>query len=211
MARDDGERVRLLKLVHVAVRKLGLEDADYRAILRRVADVDSAKDCSVPQLRRLMLEFRRLGFGDERGQTIRANLAGHPTARKARALWISLHALGVVDDPSERALEALGKRQLGVDRLHWADQSQGARLIEALKAMAERAGWSQQLPARTANRDAGRILKVRLVALLRQRLRDAGHAVNAIDPDALADTDLDAAALFLGGRWRVHLMETGVA
>ncbi|MFX8708345.1 regulatory protein GemA, partial [Acinetobacter baumannii] len=67
----------------------------------------------------------------------------HPMARKARALWISLHKLGVVHNPSEQALEAFAKRQLGCEKLVWARQSDAYRLIEALKSMAERAGWRQ--------------------------------------------------------------------
>lgn len=207
MAEGKSERQRLLGIVHIARKRLGLEDADYRAILRRIVNAESAKDCSVPQLRRLMAEFRRLGFDDTRAATARRSLASHSVAKKARALWLSLHALGVVNDPSERALEALGKRQLGVDRLQWADQSQGALLIEALKAMAERAGWSQQLPARTPNADAGHILKVRLVTLLVARLIEAGQAVQARDLDNLPDADLDAATLELGARYRQHLAE----
>jgi hypothetical protein len=64
-------------------------------------------------------------------------------ARKARALWISLYHLGAVRSRDEKALEAFAKRQLGCERLVWADQSQGFRLIEALKAMADKHGWSQ--------------------------------------------------------------------
>src|SRR3546814_16890334 len=53
--------------------------------------------------------------------------------------------LGVVRDPSESALEAFAARQLNVEQLQWADQGRVYKLIEALKAMAERAGWSQNL------------------------------------------------------------------
>ena len=73
-------------------------------------------------------------------------VAMHPMARKARALWISLHHLGVVKNPSEKALEAFAKRQLGCDRLVWAKQSDAFRLIEALKDMAARNGWAQVSP-----------------------------------------------------------------
>lgn len=203
----DAERHRLLGVVHIAVKALGLEDDDYRAILRREAQVESARDCSVAQLRSLVAEFERLGYRGRGERFHRTNLASHPVAKKARALWISLHALGVVDDPSERALEALGKRQLGVDRLHWADQSQGARLIEALKAMAERAGWDQRLPVHALGPEAGRILKVRLLALLMDRLRSAGVEIADRDPNGLSDVDLDIATGELGALYRQHLAE----
>ena len=64
--------------------------------------------------------------------------ATHPMARKARALWISLHHLGVVQNPAEEALEAFARRQLKCERLSWANQRDAHKLIEALKAMAQR-------------------------------------------------------------------------
>ena len=79
-------------------------------------------------------------------------------------MWISLHQLGAVRDPSEAALEAFARRQLGVDRLRWAVASEANALIEALKQMAERAGWSQDLSGVPA---------VQHVAVLKARLADA--------------------------------------
>ncbi|HVY35592.1 MAG TPA: phage protein GemA/Gp16 family protein, partial [Caulobacteraceae bacterium] len=80
-------------------------------------------------------------------------------------------------EPSEHALEAFAKRQLGVDAMQWADQSMGYRLIEALKAMAERAGWSQDLtgvhPALHVQ-----VLKARLGAAIAAR-RQAGEQAAA--------------------------------
>ena len=63
-------------------------------------------------------------------------------ARKARALWLMLHELGQVRDPSERALGSYCKRVLKVDALQWTD-GQIWRLIESLKDWAMRV-----LPAR---------------------------------------------------------------
>ena len=66
---------------------------------------------------------------------------------------------------SESALEAFAARQLHVDRLQWADQAQVYKLIEALKAMAERAGWSQDLSGVPAALQVA-TLKRRLLLLL---------------------------------------------
>ena len=84
---------------------------------------------------------------------------------------VSLHQLGVVRDPSEGALESFGRRQLGVDRLQWADEGQAYRLIEALKAMAERAGWDQNT-AGLEPAEAVAVLKDRLERLI--AAKDAG-------------------------------------
>lgn len=179
----------LLAKVHIAKKELGLDDPTYRAVLVRVTGHASAKDCSEAQLGQLLDEFKAKGWAPKvfvsRGnkQPLRQQ-ADHPAAKKARAMWISLHQLGVVRDPSEAALEAFGKRQLGVDRLQWSDQAQSFKLIEALKAMAERAGWSQDLTG----------VKPRLhVTMLKRRLLTAMQTKLGETPRGCADTALDTA------------------
>lgn len=131
--------------IHVAKKQLQLEDDDYRQILFDVCGRTSAADCSDAQLVAVIERLKQRGFQPlpSRGGK---RAAQHKVAKKARALWISLHQLGEVRNPSEEALEAFARRQLGCERLNWAKQSDGYRLIEALKTMAERAGWAQRGP-----------------------------------------------------------------
>ena len=132
-------------------------------------------------------ELKRLGWkpvltrGGKAGAApaSKPRAADHPVALKARALWISLHHLGVVRDASDRALEAFAKRQLSVERLQWADQSQGFRLIEALKAMGGRAGWVQPAGAEVI------VLKIELVRAQWGRLTALG-AIAGGEPPACA-------------------------
>lgn len=159
----------LLAKVHLASKALGMVDDDYRELLQRITGLRSAGDCDNHQLGAVIAEFERLGFKSTPRAAARPAPANHPVARKARAMWISLHQLGAVEDPSERALEAFCKRQLGVDRLHWVDQSQGYRLIEALKAIAERSGWRQDVPSRLSASERTEILRDRLADLLAAR------------------------------------------
>ena len=163
----------MLAKVHIAKAQLGLSDDDYRAVILRVTSHTSAAECTERDLAALLAEFQRKGFTS----STRPNgprPADHPVARKARALWISLHALGAIADPSEKALEAFACRQLGCDRLQWANQQQGYKLIEALKAIAERSGWSQSTEG--LRTDAVPIvLKRRLVDAIVARLRELGH------------------------------------
>jgi phage gp16-like protein len=168
------DRQALTAKIHIGAKELGLDEETRRDVMSKVTGgVRSSKDCTDAQLIMVLAHYRSLGWspaGAAKAPVARKaaaprsdrNPAKHPVARKARALWISLHQLGAVRDPSERALEAFGKRQLGVDRLQWADQGQGHRLIEALKAMAERAGWSQDLQGIKPDSQV-RALKCRLV------------------------------------------------
>lgn len=146
----DQQRRGMIAQLHLAQKHLHMDDADYRAVLDRMTGKNSAKHMSLAELERALGEFRRLGFSSKArpDATPRRRAASapaaHPSARKARALWISLYHLGVVRDPREKALEAFARRQLKCDRMAWARQSDCFRLIEALKAMAERHGWAQR-------------------------------------------------------------------
>lgn len=133
----------LLAKVHIAKKQLGLADDDYRAIIFQHCGSMSAADATEAQLAAVVQHFGQRGFkATAKGVPgRRAPAVDTPSARKARALWISLHHLGAVRNPSEQALEAFAKRQLGVEYWRWSDQSLSYRLIEALKAMAKRHGW----------------------------------------------------------------------
>lgn len=156
----DQERRVLIAKVHVAKKEMGLTDDDYRAMLVRVTGNLSSADCDVTELRSMVEEMKSKGFRPKPARG-RAPASDHPSARKARALWISLHHLGAIHNPSEQALEAFAKRQLKVEKLQWADQAKAYKLIEALKGIAERHGWSFASSGDTP--PSLRTLKVRLV------------------------------------------------
>lgn len=169
---NDARRRGMIAKVQIGRKELDLEDDDYRAILKRVTSgKTSAKDCSSAELARVLDEFKAKGWTPTTGANLgRRKPADHPAAKKARALWLSLGLLGAVRDPSEQALEAFAARQLNVERLQWSDQARVYKLIEALKAMAERAGWSQSL-AHVHPQNFTRTLKRRLVEAIYARLR----------------------------------------
>lgn len=157
--------------VKIACKELSIDDDTYRALLERLTGRTSASDCTDAQLGLVLDELKAKGWKPKvstRATRKVSSPAVHPLARKARALWISLHQLGVVRDPSEAALETFAKRQLGVDRLAWADASKSNALIEALKAMAERAGWKQDLSGVPAAQHID-VLKARLADLINAR------------------------------------------
>lgn len=165
--------------VQIARRDLGLDDDTYRSILERLTGRTSSSSCSDAELGRVLDEFKAKGWKPKvlaggkpakAPRSVAARPADHPSARKARSLWISLWNLGEVRDSSEPALEAFARRQLGVERLQWADQGLTYKLIEALKGMAERAGWSQDISGYAKGTDLVKVLKVNLVRAQTTRL-----------------------------------------
>ncbi len=166
-------RAALVK-VQIARRDLGLDEDTYRAMLSRITGRASASDCTDAQLGAVLDELKAKGWkpkvvkGGRIARLGKPATAGQPVAKKARAMWISLHQLGVVRDPSEAALEAFACRQLGIERMRWMVASDGYAVIEALKAMAERAGWSQDLSGVPAARHVA-VLKNRLAQAIAAR------------------------------------------
>lgn len=151
----------MLAKVHLAAKELGLDDDTRRDVLERVTGHRSSADCTDAQLDLVLAEFRARGWRPKPGKAASAaarpaapKAATSPIALKARALWKSLDNLGALSGGgSERSLEAFAKRQLGVDRLQWADQSKASSLIDALKAWAEREGWTQGMAGVTKGQE----------------------------------------------------------
>lgn len=188
----------MIAKIHVAKKQMQIDDDDYRQMIFDATGKTSSANCSDDQLARVIAVLKSKGFAAlPVKNTSRA--ADHPVAMKARAMWISLYHLGVVHNSSEKALEAFARTQLKVAKLQWADQTQGYKLIEALKAMAERGGWPQKLEAHITRQAAPVVLVKRLCeAILLQlkakqlaaqdwTLEDAAHRLCGEQPIGIFD------------------------
>lgn len=202
------QRRALLAQVHIARKSLAMEEDDYRAVIEQVTGRKSAKDCTDRELSEVVARFEELGFRPFGRPVKRRAMGTSKTVRKARAMWISLYQLGAIVDGSDVALEAFGHRQLGVQRLQWANEREGFKLIEALKAIGTRYGWDQRLSSKLSTAEKVRALKERLIGAQRTRLEAAGVAV----PGALAgdctgwpEKRLERAAAELGQLIQEHL------
>jgi len=138
---------RLLKIVQVGRRELGLDEEDYRALLESVTGARSAKGLSAAKLDAVITAMKGLGFKVKGG----AKVAGRrsppssakvqaPEVRKVRAIWITMYNDGFVRDGSEDALGSYIKRMTananggaGISRPEWLTSAQAERVLEALK------------------------------------------------------------------------------
>jgi phage gp16-like protein len=139
-------RRRDLAQIHLALKQIGLCDADHRALLQQLHGVDSSSKLNARQRGQYIAHLKKLGFKPAPPKAkVQANidrrLDTSPEMRKARAIWLMLHAIGIVRDPSESALVAWGKRMGKVDALQW--QRRPDMLVEGLKTWAMRhlPGW----------------------------------------------------------------------
>ena len=131
------------KALFAACRSLGMDDDARRDMLQAVIGKPSSKDLTPREWSKVLNHINKL-TGFESKQTRKLDTSAD--ASKVRAIWLLLHQIGEVRDPSESALASYCKRIAKVDDLHWA----GAKihiLIETMKKWAQR-----KLPAALAAR-----------------------------------------------------------
>ena len=126
-------RRRDLAAIHCAAKDAGLDDAAYRAVLREVAGVDSARDLDAAGRRAVLARLRP---GGAEVRSIRDWRT--PRIAKIRRLWHLLAAAGVLRQPGDAALRRFCAKQTGVARLEWASGEALNRCIEALKSWCQR-------------------------------------------------------------------------
>jgi phage gp16-like protein len=143
-------RVKQIRAIKASQRQLRLDDTAYRLMLKRVTGKDSCAAMNSLERAAVIEEMKRQGAGAGRkpaprragrfGEGASTPQADTPLARKIRALWLSLHNLGEVDNPGEGALIQFVRRQAKVDALQWISPRDADKVIEALKSWLGRAG-----------------------------------------------------------------------
>ncbi|MGB0747162.1 MAG: phage protein GemA/Gp16 family protein [Magnetospiraceae bacterium] len=143
----DPRWLQLNKAIRAAEKSRGMSRDDHAALVLRITGRDSLKGAKLHEMNKVLNALN--------GKAGKASAAGRldnadPLVSKMRALWISLHHLGEVTDPSDNALIAFAARQIGVTPgIQWRPSPvQAPKIIEALKAWCERVGvvWTDGSP-----------------------------------------------------------------
>lgn len=141
------DAARLLKIVQVGRRELGLDEEEYRALLEQVTGARSAKGLSAAKLEAVITAMKGLGFKVKGGAKVNGRRSSPssakvqaPEVRKLRAIWITMSNDGLLQDGSEEALGSFIRRMtananggIGVNRAEWLTSAQAERVLEALK------------------------------------------------------------------------------
>lgn len=147
---------RAITRIHVGKSQLGMDDDEYRFMLREITGKTSSKDMDLGELKAIEDHLAKLGFKPVR-KTM-ANKRTSPVSRdkaaskktmvdKLRALWIDMAREGLIRDGSENALERWVQRMSarlnqgrGIQKVDWLHQSPDIcwRLIENLKQWRKR-------------------------------------------------------------------------
>lgn len=132
-------RNRLIQQIHVAKRELGLAEAEYRALLAGATGKESCSAMGPSELSAVIEALKKLGFKT----TFKGAPDGKKSARKVIrlifGLWTECARRGVIESGERKALFSFVQRMTGINHPDWLDNSQANKVVEALKAMRDRA------------------------------------------------------------------------
>lgn len=122
------------KLIHLAKRRLNMLDADYRAMLSRVAGVASSRDLDDTSFTAIMEELGRLGFDTVQKAPQYGERGGMATPRqldKIRSLWRQW-----AGSEDESGLTTHLERKFKVSSPRFLNLKTASKVIYALEKMA---------------------------------------------------------------------------
>jgi hypothetical protein len=133
-----------IAIVHVAAHQLGMNDADYRALLMSTAGVNSSSGLNEAGFRAVMLRMEKLGFTHAKPTATapatpapqygrRDGMATPAQVNAILRMWARWHGH---DDA--RALGHWLERSFHVSDLRFVDTTTAQKAIEGLKAMIAR-------------------------------------------------------------------------
>ena len=138
------KKQRLIRLIHVGKTQLMMADSEYRTLLANISrGKTSSTKLSVDELELVVTALKARGFvvtTKAQAASSKPDLPVHMPNRmmeaqvkKIRALWLELHHLGAVRNPSELGLSRFVKRMTGIDYHGWLGTDDAIRVIEHLK------------------------------------------------------------------------------
>lgn len=138
----DARKQRLVQLLHIGRSKLGMDEETYRSLIGNVSKDPartSSKDLSLQELEIALTRMQQAGFSVKPRRPQTRKLADDDQSKLIRHLWLCLHELGAVRDPSESAMASFVTRQTKIQALQWLSSAQASRVIESLKKWVARA------------------------------------------------------------------------
>ena len=140
------KKTNLIKLIHVAKTKLGLEDDVYRDILESTTGKTSSKLLTPAQLEAVLDRLKQLGFEVESNKTGVKNLASDAQSKLIRHLWLQLYHAGQVKNGSEKALAKFIENRVKVSALQFLSTESADMVINHLRQWCKRCGIERLTP-----------------------------------------------------------------
>ncbi|SFU00043.1 phage protein GemA/Gp16 family protein [Halomonas saccharevitans] len=125
-----------LKLLHVAQKRLGLDDDDWRDLLEEVAGCRSSSELDLEGFAAMMRCLKQLGFESTYAAGPYGRRDGMATPDQVRLIQRLWNEYSCTDDP--RSLDHWLEHSFGISSLRFADADAAGKAIAALKAMVAR-------------------------------------------------------------------------
>jgi phage gp16-like protein len=137
---NQSKKSRLIRLIQIAKRELNMDDETYRSILMEIGNKSSSTKMSISNLEKVLEHMKICGFKvvPKSKKTGNLRMANDDQSKMIRGLWLELHQLGAVKNPSEYSLTRYVKRITGNDLLQWTTVDQKSKVIETLKKWLDR-------------------------------------------------------------------------
>lgn len=166
------------RAIHALRRRIGMNDADYRAHLKAKYNVESSTLLVARQAEDLILELKGLAGDAPSSSRLKAKTASGEYAPVLQALWICAWNLGVVRSRDDAAMLAYVERQTGLSHSRFLKNAGDAsKAIEGLKAWIAREAkleWPTQTEAEAEGRSLSWMRKRVVARAIARRLFDTG-------------------------------------
>lgn len=131
MKTDADIRRSILAKIHIAKAQLGMDTDAYRALLQRIAGVDSAADLLPDQAERVLAEMRRLGWRDKGARY--GNLRKRYARPGNERLMASIRKMLADANRPWSYADTIAKKMCGIDRLEWCSYENLKNVHTSLK------------------------------------------------------------------------------
>ena len=141
------KKTKLIQLIHVGKKQLGLDDDLYREVLESTTEKNSSKLLTVQQLETVLDRMKQLGFTVEaKEKTGVKNLADDAQSKLIRHLWLQLHTAGQIRNGSEQALAKFVENRVHVSALQFLSSHHADMIINHLREWCKRCGIERLKP-----------------------------------------------------------------
>lgn len=132
-----------IQLIHIAKQQLNMDEYSYRSMLERLTAKNSTTKMTLVELSKVLHELEQKGFKvrSKKGYSPKTKSAVVKSniTNKIRAVWIAMGQDNVIEDSSERALNAYMHKIINKNRnilmlnVQSLEQYEAGRLLEILK------------------------------------------------------------------------------
>lgn len=128
----DAKRTLIAK-IHIAKKDLAMDDATYRDVLVRVTGKDSCKKMSLAELKKVVMDMKRLGFTPKQTDQAKQEHGRKPTTTEDRqALLSKVEAILADKGLHWNYAHAIGKNMFGAEFAHWLPADKLYKVVQAL-------------------------------------------------------------------------------